>query len=216
VLRSLIPYAATHGTRPFQAYFPDMLWRTDTQSRVVHLTFDDGPTPEMTEDLLARLRAYDARATFFLIGDHAQDHPDLVEQIHRGGHRIGNHTFTHPDAWTTPTDALLRELSATTQTLEQITEAPVRVLRPPYGKFTRTMREWSAVQNQQIVMWDVMPGDYLQTATAEGVARFVVRHVRPGSIVVLHDNPICTDVTPAALDTILATLSREGWSFGRL
>lgn len=216
MLRRLLPYAATHALRPLQRYFPDLLWRVDTSERVVFLTFDDGPTSEMTSGLLDALARYDARATFFLIGAHAAEHPHLVRDLYEAGHRIGNHTWTHPDAWTTPHDVVRRQLSETTRHLEDVTGAPVRVMRPPYGKFTGAMRTWCAERQQRMVMWDVMPGDYLQTATADGVARFVLDTVRPGSIVVLHDNPICQHVTPQALETILSTLSDDGWSFDTL
>jgi peptidoglycan/xylan/chitin deacetylase (PgdA/CDA1 family) len=216
MVRRIIPYVATHGVRPFQGFFPDMLWRIDTQQRVAHLTFDDGPTPALTQPILDRLAHYDARATFFLIGAHADEHPDLVQAIHRAGHRIGNHTYRHLDAWTAPQDAVRHELSETTMLLEQQTSAPVRYMRPPYGKFTGPMRTWCAERNQRMVMWDVMPGDYLQSATAAGVAQFVIDTVRPGSIIVLHDNPVCEDVTPEALDTILDALTRAGWRFETL
>jgi hypothetical protein len=78
------------------------------------------------------------------------------------------------------------------------------------------MRTWCAERQQRMVMWDVMPGDFLKTASQTGIQEFVINHVRPGSIIVLHDNPICEHVTPDALDTILSTLTRSGWSFEAL
>jgi peptidoglycan/xylan/chitin deacetylase (PgdA/CDA1 family) len=213
MVRSLIPYAATHGVRPFQKFFPDMLWRMEPRQRVVYLTFDDGPTPAGTRRLLDLLADHGARATFFLIGRHAQDHPDLVTAIHQAGHRIGNHTFSHLDPWSAPQDVVRRELSRTTTLLENQIGTPIRFMRPPYGKFTGPMRTWCAERNQRMVMWDVMPGDYLRSARPGRVADFVIETVRPGSIVVLHDNPVCEDVTPQALETILRTLGDAGWRF---
>ena len=216
MLDRVVPYAATHGLRPVQDFFPDMLWRIDTSEPVAYLTFDDGPTLEMTTGLLDTLARYDARATFFLIGHHAERHPSLVRDLHDAGHAIGNHTFTHPNAWVTPQRNVRLQLSNTTMLLEDLTGAPVDVMRPPYGKFTGAMRTWCAERRQRMVMWDVMPGDFLDSATADRVARFVLRTVRPGSIIVLHDNPICQHVTPSALNTILETLSGEGWTFEAL
>lgn len=216
MLRRLVPYAATQGLRPFQRFFPDMLWRVDASRRVAYLTFDDGPTPSITPQILDTLARYDARATCFLVGANADEHPELVRDLHQAGHRIGNHTYTHPDAWDTPHDVVRRELSKTTMRLEEITGATVPVMRPPYGHPTGAMRTWCAERQQRMVMWDVMPGDFLQTATQKGVEEFVINHVRPGSIIVLHDNPICKDVTPDALDTILSTLTASGWSFEAL
>lgn len=216
MLNRVLPYAATHGLRPLQSFFPDMLWRVEASERVAYLTFDDGPTSEMTADLLDTLARYDARATCFLIGHHADHHPSLVRDIHAAGHAIGNHTYTHPDAWTTPARDVRLQLSNTTMLLEDQTGAAVDVMRPPYGKFTGPMRTWCAERQQRMVMWDVMPGDFLDSATATGVARFVIRNVRPGSIIVLHDNPICQQVTPSALQTILETLTADGWTFEAL
>ena len=216
MLRRLIPHAATHGARWFGGFFPDLLWRIETEEPVVYLTFDDGPTPSITERLLDTLSSYDASATFFLIGSHAEEHPDLVRSMHRAGHRIGNHTYTHPHPWQTPDARLTAELDRTTRRLRELTGTPLRCMRPPYGEITGAQRTWCANHQQRMVMWDVMPGDYLETATADGVARFVLKRVRPGSIVVLHDNPVCEHVTPAALDTILQVLSAEGWRFDAL
>lgn len=215
-MRALVPYLATHGLRPFQRFFPDFLWRVEAHSRTVYLTFDDGPTPEMTRPILNRLAEYDAHATHFLVGQHAREHPSLVESILEGGHRIGNHTFTHLDPWRRPADALIEEAERTSRLLEDLSGAPVRALRPPYGHPTQALRRWCAEHRQRMVMWDVMPGDFLQTATAQQVAQFVIRNVRPGSVIVLHDNPVCEDVTLPALESILDTLTTDGWAIDAL
>jgi len=215
-MRVLVPYLATHGLRPFQRYFPDMLWRVEAKARTAYLTFDDGPTEELTDDLLDLLAEYDAQATHFLVGQHAEAHPDRVRAIVSAGHRIGNHTYTHVDPWSVPEEELLAELTRTSKRLSELAQSRIQALRPPYGHPTGTLRRWCAEQNQRMVMWDVMPGDYLKTATAARVSRFVIRHVRPGSVIVLHDNPICEDVTLPALETILDTLISEGWSFDAL
>lgn len=215
-MRVLVPYLATHALRPFQRFFPDMLWRVDAEAPTAFLTFDDGPTTEMTNDLLDLLARYDAQSTHFLVGAHAESHPDRVRAIVSAGHRLGNHTYTHVDPWITPVDELHAEVTRTTKVLEEIAQSRVRTLRPPYGHPTGTLRQWCAARNQRMVMWDVMPGDYLKTATAARVARFVIRTVRPGSVIVLHDNPICETVTLPALETILDTLTAEGWSFDAL
>ncbi|WP_103021525.1 polysaccharide deacetylase family protein [Salinibacter altiplanensis] len=215
-MRFLIPYLATHGLRPFHRFFPDLLWRIEAEAKTAYLTFDDGPTEEITDDLLDLLAQYNAQATHFLVGQNADDHPDRTQAIVRAGHRVGNHTYTHVDPWSVPHERLQSELVRTTRRLRALTQTRVRALRPPYGRPTQGLRRWCAAQNQRMVMWDVMPGDYLKTARARRVSDFVVRHVRPGSVIVLHDNPICEDVTLPALETILSTLSAEGWTFDAL
>jgi len=215
-MRVLIPYAATHGLRPFQAFFPDLLWRVNARARTAYLTFDDGPTVEMTRPILELLAEYDAKATHFLLGRHADQHPSLVKAISKGGHQIGNHSYNHRDPWTLSQDELNESLLRTTSVLETITGRPIRALRPPYGHPTSFLRQWCAERNQRMVMWDVMPGDFLETATTHRVANFVINHIRPGSVVVLHDNPVCQDVTIEALQLILQRLSEEGWTFDAL
>ena len=217
MLARLVPYVATVLPRLVGQWFPDLLWRraVDDHERTLYLTFDDGPTATMTDPILRVLDQFDAQATCFLVGAQAQDDPDRVRRLRDAGHTIGNHTFTHPDPWCTPDAALLDELNRTTEALQTITGQPTRYLRPPYGRFTRAMRRWGREQGQRVVMWDVMPGDFLGMATQPSVERHVLRFVRPGSIVVLHDNPIAP-MTPAALETILRRLSARGWQFDAL
>ena len=205
--RDLIPYLATYALRPFHRFFPDMLWRVDTipDEHVVYVTFDDGPHPRITPRLIDALDQHDAKATCFLVGSNAAKHPELVRNLHAAGHTIGNHTYTHRDAWTTDTPTLIDELERTTETLEQIMGEKVRVMRPPYGHPTSAMREWCKRRGQRMVMWDVMPGDYLRTATANKIAEFTLNASRPGSIIVLHDNPICEYATLDSLPRILAS-----------
>lgn len=216
MIRSLVPYAATFGLRPLQRWLPDMLWRVATDAPVVYLTFDDGPTPGLTDRIVEILARHDALATHFLVGAQAANHPSRVRMLVEAGHAVGNHTYTHPDAWSISSDMLTEELDRTTALLQRLTDRPVSLMRPPYGHPTRAMRRWCRQHAQRMVMWDVMPGDYLRTATASGIERFVIDHVRAGSIVVLHDNPICEDVTPQALDALLSRLSRDGYVFAPL
>ncbi|MFP4228687.1 MAG: polysaccharide deacetylase family protein, partial [Salinivenus sp.] len=129
-MRFLVPYLATYGLRPIRRFFPDFLWRVQAQSKTAYLTFDDGPTAEGTRSLLDLLATYDARATHFLIGSHARQHPALVQDMVKAGHRLGNHTFTHVDPWRVPSETLLQEASRTTAVLEDIAGTPIRALRP--------------------------------------------------------------------------------------
>lgn len=214
----LIPPIATHGARFMARWLPDALWRgpTDADQKVAYLTFDDGPTPSLTRPLLDQLAAYDAKATFFLIGGHAEMHPDLVRAIVRGGHTIGNHTYTHPYPWRTPAARLQAQLDRTSKLLADQIGQPIRYVRPPYGQLNGAIQTWCAARTHRPVMWDVMPGDFLLHIGPSYVERFVQRRIRPGSIIVLHDNPIVEDTTPPALDTLLRSLSADGWRFEAL
>ena len=206
----------TQVPRLLQGLYPDLLWRVPTRRRTAYLTFDDGPTPQLTGRLLDLLAQHGAKATFFLIGEEAERDPGLVRAMVEGGHTIGNHTYTHPDAWRTPRGQVLRELSRTSALLEDQTQKPVRWMRPPYGRFTQSMRSWALVRRQRLTMWDLMPGDYLRNATADKVEQRVLSDIRPGSIIVLHDNPKAEHVTPSALARILTRLTDDGWSLEAL
>ena len=215
------PFDATRlvGTqmpRLLQRFYPDLLWRVPTRRRVAYLTFDDGPTPELSGHLLDLLARYEAKATFFLVGSRAERDAGLVRATVEGGHAVGNHTYTHPDAWRAPRAQVLRELERTTTLLEEQTQAPVRWMRPPYGRFTHAMRSWSLARRQRLTMWDLMPGDFLPGATSGTIYRRVHADVRPGSVIVLHDNPRAAPATPAALADLLADLTADGWSLEAL
>lgn len=214
----IIPPLATYGARTLASWLPDLLWRPSSpeQKQVAYLTFDDGPTPALTRPLLDQLAAYDAKATFFLIGGHAENHPELVRAIARAGHTIGNHTYTHPYPWRTPAARLQAQLDRTTKLLQDQTGEMIRYMRPPYGQINGAIRQWCAERNHRAVMWDVMPGDFLPNVDQAYIERFVQKHIRPGSIIVLHDNPIVEGATPDALATLLRILSAEGWRFEAL
>lgn len=195
---------------------PSLLWRRDDGKRTLFLTFDDGPCPSTTPRLLDLLARHDVPATFFLVGAAARRRPDLVRAIQAAGHVIGQHTDTHPDAWRTPATEVEAELGRATATLEDLTGAAVRWMRPPYGRFTPAMLRWCRRRGQRVAMWDVMPGDFLSSATPAGVLRRTLRLVRPGSVIVLHEGGPARRVTPAALADALPQLTGLGYRFASL
>jgi peptidoglycan/xylan/chitin deacetylase (PgdA/CDA1 family) len=212
----LVSVVGTRLPRLVAPLYREVLWRRPADERIAYLTFDDGPTTAMTRRLLDLLARFDAPSTFFLIGAAAERDPDLVRAVHAAGHTLGNHTFTHPDAWRTEAALVVAELARTTSVLEDMVQAPIRWMRPPYGRFTAAMRAWCRQNRQRLTMWDVGPGDYLPDATPAVIERRIRRHLRPGSIVVLHDNPKARDVTPAVLERLLPALRGEGWRFAAL
>jgi peptidoglycan/xylan/chitin deacetylase (PgdA/CDA1 family) len=164
------------------------------------LTFDDGPNPAWTPRLLETLASHDVRATFFLLGSRAQAELALVRQIAAGGHLIGNHSWSHPNLAFAPASRIEEELSRTSQTLEEITGAPVRFFRPPFGarrpEVLRAARRLGMVP----VMWNAMTSDW-ENPSAQAIASRLIRaidnlarHGRAANIV-LHDGG---HQTPAA------------------
>lgn len=196
--------------------YPDALWRIPTCERVVYLTFDDGPTLSFTAPLLEILAHHGAKATFFLIGRYAEQHPNLVRAVRAAGHSIGNHTYSHAEAWKLSAHKLVRDLERGAGAIEAITGERLRFMRPPWGQITRQLRHWCLVRRQRLTMWDVGPGDFLPAASAEAVERRILRAIKPGSIVVLHDHPMAETTLRRALPHVLSNLSGEGWQFRAL
>lgn len=189
--------------------WPGLLWRMPPLGRTLHLTFDDGPTPEVTPWVLETLAAHDAKATFFLVGANAERHPDLVRRIRAAGHAIGNHTYSHLNGWRTGLKAYVEDMERA--------QAHTRsaLFRPPYGRITRAQ---AAILRQRftVVMWDVLSMDYDRSRTPERCLRDVLRHTRPGSIIVFHDSLKAEPLMRAVLPEAIERLRAAGYSFAAL
>lgn len=207
---------ATRLARAAAPLWPGVLWRVPTRQRKLYLTFDDGPTRHGTPALLELLDRYQAKATFFVVGQATSTYPHLVRALAAAGHSIGNHTHTHLDPWRTPRARTEADLLHAHQALAELLAAPVRWTRPPYGHLTWGMRRWCEAHHQTLVMWDVLGGDYRPTPSVEQRVRYLIRSVRPGSVVVLHDNSrFHAHALPTAA-ALLGALSAEGWQFEAL
>jgi len=155
-------------------------WRV-VNTHFIYLTFDDGPHPEITPWVLDQLDGCDAKATFFLVGRSAEKYPKLVEDIRSQGHAIGNHTYSHPNGWRTSFAHYMADVNRCDEILQS------KLFRPPYGKMT--LRQTRALQKRfDIIMWDVMPGDYNPHVSQERLLARIKSRTRPGSIIVLHEN----------------------------
>ena len=171
--------------------------RQGGSQRGVFLTFDDGPHPEHTPRLLDVLREHDARATFFVVGERAERHPDIVRRIAAEGHALGHHSFSHGDPRRTSAMELAREAERTHSLLRELTGRSSRLFRPPHGKVTagKLLLLWRA--RQVVVLWNVDPKDFA-LPTSEELRVFFQRHTLDvGDIVLLHDTcPHAAEVIP--------------------
>ncbi len=160
--------------------FPSLIWSMpETDS--VYLTFDDGPTPGVTEFILDRLAEYDAKATFFCLGKNAEQHPHLFRMIVEGGHRIGNHTYSHQKGWNMSLERYIEDVDFANGLLRS------DLFRPPYGRIT-PMQARRIGERSHLGMWDVLSRDYSQFVSPRSCLHNVTRHVRGGSIVAFHDS----------------------------
>ena len=155
----------------------DLLWHVETAQREVYFTFDDGPTPGVTEPTLDLLKQYNAKATFFCLGKNTEANPELFSRITLEGHTVGNHTYDHPDGWKTSQITYLRSVLRAKQTISS------KLFRPPYGRIMPA--QVSALKNHfQLVMWDVLSADFDNANSPQQCYENVVNNVTPGSIVV--------------------------------
>jgi peptidoglycan/xylan/chitin deacetylase (PgdA/CDA1 family) len=156
----------------------------------VYLTFDDGPIPEITEWVLDQLTQYDAKATFFCIGDNIRKHPEIFNKIIENNHSIGNHTFNHLKGWQT---TLERYLENTEECAEIIANFKLRntnpkLFRAPYGKIKPSQAKALRQAGYTIVMWDVISMDFDANVSQEQCLQNVISHIESGSIIVFHDS----------------------------
>jgi peptidoglycan-N-acetylglucosamine deacetylase len=182
---------------------------------VVHLTFDDGPTPAWTPRVLELLARYRARATFFVLGRSAAAHPELVRQAFAAGHGVGNHTWSHRRLTGLGGPQLAAEVSATGTAIQQIIGAPVRCLRPPFATVDAASAEQVRALGLRLVLWDIDTNDWLRPGTGT-IAGRVLSRVRSGDVILLHDGGGDRSQTVAALEQVLATLSAWGYRFDAL
>ena len=187
----------------------DLLWHVETAQREVYFTFDDGPTPGVTEPTLDLLKQYNAQGTFFCLGKNTEANPELFSRIALEGHAVGNHTYDHPDGWKTSQIAYLRNVLRARKTITS------NLFRPPYGRITPA--QVNALKNHfQLVMWDVLSADFDSNNSPEQCYENVVKNVNPGSIVVFHDSLKASTNMLFALERSLDYLSRDGYIFRAL
>ncbi|MDZ7303602.1 MAG: polysaccharide deacetylase family protein [candidate division KSB1 bacterium] len=163
-----------------------ILWCVQTQERVVALSFDDGPHPRHTPEILDLLDEYQIPATFFLIGRHVRQHPEVARRIAGGRHEIGNHTFNHRMLPFLRDEMIVHEIRRTTEIIGEVTGRTPRFLRPPMGLFSKRVVDLVEQSGCEVVVGDVYPRDP-QRPGREKIYHRVIRRVRPGSIIILHD-----------------------------
>lgn len=188
-----------------QHLYRGVTWRIESSSKVVFLTFDDGPIPECTPQVLDILAQYNAKATFFMVGENAQRHPKLVERVRTEGHSIGNHTYHHMKGFRYDTETYLENIEHADQLLH------TRLFRPPYGRMTYSEKQALRQQGYHIYLWDVLTHDYNSCYSADDMLDIVKHYTRNGSILNFHDSIKTQDRLLPALPRILEWLQTNGY-----
>lgn len=189
--------------------YKDVHWNFPNVNKEIFLTFDDGPTEGITDEVLSILDKFNAKATFFCVGEDIKKNPTLFKRLQSHGHAIGNHSYSHLKGWNTSNEKYFEDI----QKCQKLTQTSL--FRPPYGKATRKQL---ALLNQdyKIILWDVLSGDFDPTTSIEKIIKNVIGNVESGSIIVMHDNLHCGEKMLKALPFILEGLLQKGFSFSRI
>ena len=192
-------------------FFPkEIIWDMPAgEQPAVYLTFDDGPHPSVTSFVLDELAKFNAKATFFCVGENVDKHPDMYARLLAEGHVTGNHTYNHINGWNNENFTYLKNIAQAGHVI-----AP-RIFRPPYGriKISQAKKLINASPSWKIYMWDIISGDFDKSITAEQCTRHVLDNIQPGSIIVFHDSEKAWDRLHIALPQVLAYCQNKGWAF---
>ena len=199
--------------------FKKRIWEGAANDKAIYLTFDDGPIPEVTPWVLEQLKFFDAKATFFCIGENVQKHPDIFRQVIAEGHAIGNHTFNHLNGWKTSTPEYVLNTLKAQQILEQNRpeKAPIKnpLFRPPYGRLKGRQAKELRKRGFRIIMWSVLSMDYAEISAQQCLDN-VLKNVKPGSIIVFHDSLKAGNNVTEVLPKLLEHLIAAGYFFEKL
>ena len=193
---------------------PGLIWDMKTDQKILYLTFDDGPHPQVTGFVLDLLKKYNAKGTFFCIGKNVEKHPDVYQRICEEGHAVGNHTYSHLNGWKTKDEEYLNDISLAAKSIQS------NLFRPPYGRITnyqaKSIINAMGVSNAKIIMWDILSADFDTNIKPQKSMKNVISNARPGSIIVFHDTekafPRLEATLPATLDFFIG----KGYQFNSL
>ncbi len=199
----------------FQHLFPSYVWNKQTNEKVIYLTFDDGPIPEITDWVLQVLEEYEVKASFFVVGENVERHPQIIEKINAAGHTIGNHTFHHLKGWRASTNAYLEDVERCSKQIEQNTDKRPNLFRPPHGRIKPSQAK--QLRNAySIIMWDTLTVDYDRGLNEHKCLQNSIRATQQGSIVVFHDSYKAEKNLRYVLPKYIAHFKSLGYSFKSL
>lgn len=211
----IIPHKTPHWLKQL---YPKRTWdgcHFEHQKKTIYLSFDDGPIPKVTPWVLKTLKEFDAKASFFCIGENLQKYPEIAEQVLAGGHSLGNHTFHHVNGWKTSFETYCEEVDKTTDLFENL-NLQAHLFRPPYGKMTSKQADFVLKKNYKIIMWDVLSKDYNQKMNSEILLQKTIKATTNGSIVIFHDSEKALENLTYILPKYLRHFSQLGFSFKKL
>ncbi len=192
-----------------QSLFPNFTWKIPTKEKIIYLTFDDGPIPEVTPWVLETLEKFNAKATFFCVGENVKKNPGILKQIVAAGHSVGNHTYNHLNGWGTDNIPYFHNTRHCANLVKS------SLFRPPYGRLMPKQAQFLQ-RHYRIIMWDVLSGDFDPNISAEQCFNNVKQKTRKGSIVVFHDSLKAFEKLKIVLPQVLDYFSKKGFRFEAL
>jgi len=186
--------------------YPEALFRIKTAEKTIYLTFDDGPDPHSTPQLLDILKKHEISALFFCTGTAAEKYHELINLIRSGGHLTGNHGYSHPDGWKTDSLTYVNDVKRASGLTSD------KLFRPPFGRLS--LRQYRLLKSFKIVFWDIMAYDFDSSFGSEKSLNILKRKIRPGSIIVLHDT--AASCANEILEEFILFAVNEGYRFGMI
>lgn len=187
-------------------YSRHLIWNIPNNENKLFLTFDDGPVPEVTNEVLSILDNFNIKATFFCLGDNAMKYPDTYKLIHENGHQRGCHGFNHVSGWKISSDDYLRNIRQCSEFIDS------KLFRPPYGRIKRSQIKLLR-DDYKIIMWSVLSGDFDNSVSKEKCLINVIKHSKSGSIIVFHDSLKAKERLLYALPRAIKILLEKGFTF---
>lgn len=185
---------------------PGLTWQMQDEDKSLYLTFDDGPSPETTPLILEILDSFNAKATFFCVGENVEKHPGSFRMYIEAGHEVGNHSYNHPKGWETDTDSYLANVQRCSEVVKST------LFRPPYGKMTRSQQK-ALRENYDIIMWTVLSRDYDSGVDAQTCLEKTWNYTRPGAIILFHDSTKTIEKLKYVLPRYLELAKGAGYRF---
>lgn len=202
--------------RKGRSYFESLgvVWDVPTKQKVIALTFDDGPNPRYTPQILNLLEKYHAKATFFVTGYRVNKYPEIVKREVLEGHIVGNHTYNHPNIARSSPDKISGELAKSEKLIYSITKQKPQFFRPPYGYYDERVVYTAKQSGYTVVLWSFEQDtlDWKKPGVRK-IVKKVVSNVRNGDIILFHDHIQNRSQTVQALKQILPTLQKRGYKF---
>jgi len=165
----------------FPLIAPNLTWKVKTNDKVLYITFDDGPHPTITPLVLNILDEYNAKATFFCVGENVTKYPDIFNQIINKGHAVGNHTYNHVKGWQTSDAAYLENIKKAAEVI------PSNLFRPPYGRIKPSQIKLLK-DHYRIIMWSILTRDYDKRLNPHNTIKQLNKLIKPGDVIVYHDS----------------------------